>query len=59
MENRAQRLGFLQDTRWLLIGADGSGARRDSILRAENKKRHPMFLLSVALIFCRRRWKFN
>jgi signal peptidase II len=51
VENRGAAFGILQDTRWLLIGMTVVVLGVILFYALKTKKRHPMFLLSVALIF--------
>lgn len=51
VENRGAAFGILQDTRWLLIGMTIVVLGVILVFTWKSKKRHPVFLLSVALIF--------
>ena len=50
VENRGAAFGILQDTRWLLIGLTVVVLGVLLVYAYKTKKRHPVFLLSVALI---------
>lgn len=50
VENRGAAFGILQDTRWLLIGLTVVVLGLLLFYAFQTKKRHPVFLLSVALI---------
>lgn len=50
VENRGAAFGILQDTRWLLIGLTVVVLGLLLFYAFQTKKRHPVFMLSVALI---------
>ena len=51
VENRGAAFGILQDTRWLLIGMTVAVLGIILAYAIKSRKRHPLFLLSVSLIF--------